>query len=263
MKTRRWINEGLTVAGYGLVVLVALPVVAILLVALRPVVLAAMVGAMLVGLGMWLASTRFRDWLMAEAEDEVTYKGLRLATDVAVHPGHAWARLAGGTAWVGADDLAQAALGPVEHVEALPAGRHVVQGERLFRLGRGARTVELRAPLTGTVVKQNDTLAREPDLVNRDPFHRGWVVMLRPGPEPDARRRGLFRGHEARAWFRGEVDRLLSTALAEGTATPALADGGLLAGDFYRRIDDEAWRRVTGTLFASVEPAAHAGPAGC
>jgi glycine cleavage system H lipoate-binding protein len=241
-------KEWLAVTGYVGLAMLAIPVFAILVFVLRAALLAAVVGGLAVAVTLWLCSARFRAWLGAWAEPEVMYKGLRLATDVGMHPGHAWARMDGGQIMVGADDVLPAVLGPVESVDLPPAGRHVVRGDVLFRLRRGDRAVEVPAPVSGTVVGSNEDLAREPGLVNADPFQRGWAVMLSGVPGLGFERHTLRRGQDARAWFRAEVDRLLATVLAEPAAAPAMADGGLVTGDLYRRIDDETWRQITATL---------------
>lgn len=249
MKTpRHRFNEWLALTGYVALTLLAIPVIAILVFVLRAALLAAVAGGLAVGVTLWLTSARFRAWLGTGPEPEVTYKGLRLATDVAVHPGHAWARMAGAHIMVGADDLLPAVLGPVESVELPPAGRQVGRGDMLFRLRRGDRAVEVPAPVSGTVVGGNEALAREPGLVNADPFRRGWAVMLSGAPEFARDPLGLRRGQDARVWFRAEVDRLLATVLGDAAAVPVMADGGLVAGDLYRRIDDGTWRQVTETL---------------
>jgi glycine cleavage system H protein len=241
-------KEWLAVTGYVLLALLALPAAAVVVFVLRGAVLVTLVAGLGAGVALWLTSARFRAWCEGLAEPEAIYKGLRLATDVAVHSGHAWARVDGKDVTIGVDELVPAVLGPVEAVELPSAGWRVACGDTLFRLRRGGRVVELPAPVSGTVLAGNSALEREPGLVNEDPFRRGWAVRLRGTLALDRERRCLRRGPDARTWFRGEVDRLLATVLGEGGVAPALADGGALAGDLYRRIDDGSWSRVTEAL---------------
>jgi len=241
-------NEYLALTGYVGLALLAIPVFAVVVFVLRAALLAAAIAALVVGVTLWLTSARFRAWLGSWIEAEVTYKGLRLATDVAMHPGHAWARMDGEQVMVGADDLLPAVLGPIESVELPQAGRQVVRGDVLFSLRRGDRAVDVQAPVSGTVVAGNAALAREPGLINADPFRRGWTVMLRGTSELGRDRRDLRRGRDASAWFRSEVDRLLAAINSDVAAVPVMADGGVVAGDLYQHIDDRAWRRVTESL---------------
>ena len=245
MKTLRHpLYTGLAMTGTVGLVLLAIPILAVLAFVLRAAALVAIAGGLVVGTVLWLSSARFRARFRTWVEPEVTYKGLRLATDVAVHPGHAWSRMDGADLMVGADDLLPTALGPVESVELPPAGRKVPRGEMLFRLRHGNRAVEVPAPVDGTVVACNETLAREPGLVNADPFRRGWAVKLRGASDAGRAR----RGEDARTWFRAEVDRLLATVSHDASAGPVMADGGVVAVDLFRRIDDDTWRTVTRTL---------------
>ena len=49
----------------------------------------------------------------------------------------------------------------------------------ILRLRRGGRAIELRAPVSGTVVGSNEALHDRPRLVNDEPFARGWAVRIR------------------------------------------------------------------------------------
>lgn len=247
---RNRIKDGLLVAATLLVVVLCLPLIAAFAFVTRGVLLAAAIVAVVGGLAAYTVSPRFRAWLDLRTAPLIRYKGLRLAAGVAVHPSHSWARLEPDDVFVGADDLVQAVLGPVESVELPPAGRHVRQGEPLARLRHGERSVELRAPITGTVESGNPALAEQPGLVNEDPFNKGWLVMLR-AESPRADRRRLFRGSDLRAWFQAEVDRLIGTVLADRALAPSLPDGGPVVEGLYRHIDDAAWQRLTDTFFAA------------
>jgi hypothetical protein len=105
--------------------------------------------------------------------------------------------------------------------------------------------------VSGTVVAANDALSKEPDLVNADPFRRGWAVKLGSVSEPAADQQDLKRGQDALAWFKAEVDRFLATVLGDVVAVPAMADGGVITGDVYQRIDHGTWLRVKAALEGS------------
>jgi glycine cleavage system H protein len=245
-------REVLRVMGLTVVVLLALPVIAGLIYFLRAALLVALIAAAAAALVAFAASPRFRSWLRYVGQPFVPYKGLSLATDVALAPGHVWARVSGTEASVGADDLMQAALGPVDAVDLPPVGRHVQAGDPVFRLHHGDRGLSGRAPLTGTVLAVNESLREEPGLVNGAPFAGGWVLRL-AADNLRRERDGLRRGTAARELFRREVDRLLGlVAAAEGV--PALADGGEVVAEIHRHIDDATWTRVRKMVFA--EPGA-------
>lgn len=198
---------------------------------------------------LYIVNPSFRGWIDAKIDDQIQCKGLRLVSGIDFHPSHSWARILLRHVLVGADDLVQAVLGPVQAVDLPEVGKRVKEGDRLFSLRRGNRCVEVRAPISGTVVATNEKLVRHPAFVNDEPFHRGWVVRLRPANVCEDRQR-LLHGEEARTWFGREIDRLITSLHATEELKTCLADGGALTHDFYRHIDDDAWSRLTENFFA-------------
>jgi hypothetical protein len=125
--------------------LLALPLIVVLALVLRPLLMAALIATAIAGIALSFFSPAFRRWFDALGQRQMCYNGLRLAKDIAVHPNHSWARLASRDVVVGADDLVQATLGPVEGVELPDVGSYVRQGERLFSCnGAGAASTFTR-----------------------------------------------------------------------------------------------------------------------
>lgn len=253
-----WLKNALFYAGVVVLAIAGILLFAAAAVAMRLLLVAALLVAGLGCLVLYLVSPAFREWYKSVGQWQIDCKGLRLATDIAVHPSHSWARMAPDDVAVGADDLVQASLGPVEAVELPPVGSHVEQGDRLFCLRRGERRIQVRTPVSGTVVNRNETLIEHPELVNEGPFDEGWAVRLRPD-DVQKDTPSLLRGKRARNWFRREIDRLVDTVLSQDTAAPSLADGGTVVGDFYQQIDEGAWKRLTETFFG-IGPKGSTGP---
>jgi len=238
-----WLRFG----GYLALAIIALPVLAIVAFIGRGLLLALAIVALVAILAAYAVSPAFRAWFENQAEPELSYSGLRLGTGLSFHPFHSWARIEGDEATVGADDLIQATLGPVDAVALPPVGLHLTQGEPMIRLTRGDRALELKAPVSGTVLSLNDTLAWDPQRVNHSPFGSGWLVRMR-GDDLKSERKTLLRGEEARSWFRREVDRVVSRLLP-GDMAPALPDGGVLVDELYRHIDTPHWNRLVDEHF--------------
>lgn len=244
------IGQGLLLAGTLLLIVLSVPLLAVLVLVLRPLLVVA------AGLGLagvfFLAffSSRFREWFDAVGEEQICYKGLRLATEVAVHPRHSWARIQGQKADVGVDDLVQSALGPVESVELPPIGKRCDRDAPLFTLRRGARILEVRSPIQGTVVATNRALLELPDLINQAPFTKGWAVRMRV-ERIEEEGQTLLRGGQAREWFRREVDRLINGLFSSPAIGTALPDGGELTGDLHLEISDHDWHRLTVDFFGT------------
>jgi glycine cleavage system H lipoate-binding protein len=166
----------------------------------------------------------------------------RMATDVAFHPGHAWARTIGkGVALVGADDFAQKLVGNVEAIELPAEGTEIRQGEPAWTFAVDGRKVSMVSPVTGTVTAVNRLAAERPSAVNDDPYQSGWLLRVE-GPRVDACARALLRGKVARQWLADATD-----ALRRRTAPDlglALQDGGVPVDGLAKAIDPQNWDQV-------------------
>lgn len=245
-------KEGILTGAFLVLVVVALPVIALVLFLGRFVLLGAAVLAVGLGVGMYVFSPRFRAWFEEQAEPVVFYKGLRLASDVGLHESHSWARVEPDMVLVGADDLVQSVLGPVQAVELPPEGARVRRGERLLSLRRGDRSIELFAPVSGTVLAGNLAVKNHPALLNEEPFQEGWLVRMKP-TWAWADRRHLMRGRVARKWFREEVDRLIALLMQHEPVPVTLADGGEIVPGLYGEIDDGTFEQIKSSLFGPAE----------
>lgn len=237
------VRRNLIIAASFLAILLfvaALPFVALLAFMLRGLLLFAIVGAA----AAYACSAGFREWLSLHAEPFIQYRGLRLARDVRLHPGHSWARIDRDVA-VGVDDLVQAALGPVEGVELPADGTHVSRGQRLFRLRHGERTVDVPSPVAGTVLTVNSQLVGHPGLINSEPFASGWAVRIH-SDDPQADQQFLLRGRAAKNWFETSADQVIGLWPEQAS----VSDAHLPVGELYQHIDDQAWCRLVESLFA-------------
>lgn len=91
---------------------------------------------------------------------------------------HEWVRIEGDTAFVGITDHAQRELGDIVYVDINTVGDSLEKGE-VFGSVEAVKTVsDLFIPVTGTVEEVNDELDAEPELVNSDPYGRGWMVKI-------------------------------------------------------------------------------------
>lgn len=91
---------------------------------------------------------------------------------------HEWARAEGRRYTVGITDYAQDALGDVVYVELPANGTRVEQGQPFGEVESTKSVSDLYAPVTGVIVERNETLESQPELVNRDPYGDGWMVVI-------------------------------------------------------------------------------------
>ena len=94
---------------------------------------------------------------------------------------HEWVRsLPDGNVEVGITDHAQHALGDLVFVEVPEAGRTLTAGEACAVVESVKAASDVYAPVAGAVVAVNEALAQAPELVNQDPYGRGWIMRIKP-----------------------------------------------------------------------------------
>ncbi|MBL6446909.1 glycine cleavage system protein GcvH [Fulvivirga sp. 29W222] len=92
---------------------------------------------------------------------------------------HEWVKIDGDTAIVGVTDFAQGELGDIVYVEIETEGDEVERGE-VFGTVEAVKTVsDLFMPLSGTVEEVNSELESAPELVNEDPYEKGWMIKIK------------------------------------------------------------------------------------
>ncbi|MEM9672314.1 MAG: glycine cleavage system protein GcvH [Cyclobacteriaceae bacterium] len=91
---------------------------------------------------------------------------------------HEWIRLEGNEAYIGITDFAQQELGDIVYVEIETEGQELTQGE-VFGTVEAVKTVsDLFMPVAGTVLEINSALESSPELVNEDPYDKGWMIKI-------------------------------------------------------------------------------------
>jgi glycine cleavage system H protein len=91
---------------------------------------------------------------------------------------HEWVRVDGSTAWVGITDYAQDALGDVVYVSLPEVGATVAAMGPCCEVESTKSVSDVYAPLSGRVTEVNSELSDAPQLVNEDPYGKGWIFAL-------------------------------------------------------------------------------------
>lgn len=100
---------------------------------------------------------------------------------------HCWVREEdNGDVTIGLTDYAQEQMSELNFIEILPdVGEMVGAEDEIATLESADSTNEVYCPVAGLVTAVNDDLADEPELVNQDPFGRGWLVRIKPDDPSD------------------------------------------------------------------------------
>lgn len=99
---------------------------------------------------------------------------------------HEWARIEGKVATVGITHYAQDKLGDIVFVELPDKGATLKQMEE-FGVVESVKTVSnLYSPLSGKVSEVNKALIKSPELINDDPYGKGWIIKIKMNDEKEA-----------------------------------------------------------------------------
>jgi glycine cleavage system H protein len=91
---------------------------------------------------------------------------------------HEWIQIEGNIATVGITHFAQGELGDIVYVDVDTLDDTVEEGD-VFGSVEAVKTVsDLFMPLTGEVIEFNEELEDEPELVNTDPYGKGWMIKI-------------------------------------------------------------------------------------
>lgn len=98
---------------------------------------------------------------------------------------HEWIKLEGDTATIGITDYAQGELGDIVFVDVDTVDEDLNEGD-VFGSVEAVKTVsDLYLPVAGTVLEVNADLEDQPELLNTDPYGKGWIIKLKVSDSAD------------------------------------------------------------------------------
>ena len=92
---------------------------------------------------------------------------------------HEWVRVEGGEAVIGISDYAQNKLSDIVFVELPAVGKELKAGTACMVIESVKAAEEVFAPVTGAVTARNGALEKSPEVVNSDPYGKGWLVRVK------------------------------------------------------------------------------------
>ncbi|MDX2433927.1 MAG: glycine cleavage system protein H [Desulfobacterales bacterium] len=145
--------------------------------------------------------------------ERVHSEGGKLCTHRFYHHCHFWAQVEeNALVRIGIDDFGQNILGPIEKI-SLPLRNEKIDKKSILIKARGS-IIPLTPFVDGYVEEVNDDLICDPQLANKSPYEKGWLVLLRPIRLVQDLRK-LFYGAAAIKWFDVERFRLAALIISE------------------------------------------------
>jgi glycine cleavage system H protein len=92
---------------------------------------------------------------------------------------HEWLRVEGNEAFIGVTEFAQGELGDIVFIEVETIGE-TLEKEEAFGTIEAVKTVsDMFMPVSGEILEFNEELEATPELVNQDPYGKGWIVKIK------------------------------------------------------------------------------------
>ncbi|MDD5746937.1 MAG: glycine cleavage system protein GcvH [Candidatus Omnitrophica bacterium] len=114
---------------------------------------------------------------------------------------HEWVKIEGKRAKMGITDYAQHSLGDITFIELPGKGKTCRQFKQMATVESVKAASDVYASLSGNVVEVNETIVRQPELVNQSPYEQGWFVVIELSDEKE--KDNLMNGDAYRNYVKG------------------------------------------------------------
>ena len=101
-----------------------------------------------------------------------------IPNDLRYHKEHEWVRVNGTQATLGISHFAQDALGDIVFIDMPKLAAVVKAGQQIGEVESTKTTSTIYTPVSGTISKVNADLKDHPEVVNSDPYEKGWMVVI-------------------------------------------------------------------------------------
>lgn len=91
---------------------------------------------------------------------------------------HEWIRVEGTEATIGISEFAAGELGDIVYIEVETEGEVLKKGETFGTIEAVKTVADIFMPVSGEVVEFNADLEAHPELVNSDPYGKGWIIRI-------------------------------------------------------------------------------------
>ena len=92
---------------------------------------------------------------------------------------HEWLKAEGDVAFIGISDHAQHELGDIVFIEVETVGENLGKGEAFGTIEAVKTVSDMYMPVGGEVLEFNEALTTNPEILNQDPYEKGWVIKIR------------------------------------------------------------------------------------
>lgn len=99
--------------------------------------------------------------------------------DLKYHKEHIWVKMSGSKVTIGVTDYAQDALGDIVYVDLPEVDTDVEANSEIGEIESTKATSSIIAPVSGRLTDINEELSESPELINEDPYGKGWIATIK------------------------------------------------------------------------------------
>jgi len=184
-----------------------------------------------------------------DAVSTLSAKILKIPQGIYFSKNHTWTHLGeSGAAKVGLDDFLQHVIGELQLSGLKDPGDSIKKGELLAEIEQDGKQLKVYSPISGEVLETNALLAENPEMINTDPYNKGWLYQIKPSNWMKETSSCLL-AEKASEWSEKEITRfkdfLSMGAMRKYSSEPAmlmLQDGGEIRDHVLSELPGEVWQ---------------------
>jgi glycine cleavage system H protein len=185
----------------------------------------------------------------AKAKQPLQVSGFMFSPELSYSEEHLWASPMDENIKLGFDEMVSFFAIEADSIRLPPPGTVLKKRQVLAEIAAGGKVARVLSPFAGTISFINRDVEESPNLAWRDPYRRGWLLILQPEP-PDQISR-LYSGEAAKAWFTKQAANLATLFMK--WAPPSSRKEQTQDGQLIRTIVRTHWDKLAEVLLKNTK----------
>jgi CheY-like chemotaxis protein/glycine cleavage system H lipoate-binding protein len=169
---------------------------------------------------------------------------------VFISPGHCWISMEqDGNVKIGIDDFAKKLIGKIDAIEFPNLGMNIKNGQPLFTVKQGRKTITFNSPVSGKIIRINKLLENNPESLNLTPYDANWICAV-DTENLDTELKTLAIGKSAVSLYQDDIEHFIN--IKKKTLKP-VKEGEYENNDIYigelESLDEPDWNKVSSEFF--------------
>ncbi len=170
--------------------------------------------------------------------------GFTFVPDLYYSEGHVWAKPMDQWIRLGLNEIIATLAIEANSIRLPSVGKSLEEKEVLVEIFSDGKRATIFSPMAGTIMAINRDVEESPNLVWRDPYRRGWLVMIKPSHSNAIS--GFYSGEKAMAWFIEQAGKIFKQ-LMKWASKPSIKEKPIEV-ELIREIVRKRWDQLTKIL---------------